>query len=130
LMPKSEAPLSSLAEMSMVTKCSAYCKNIVQSPIDTIDWSFSHLKSNPMESLPRQSFSFEVQLWTRYPSPAAVQSKKVSVQPYHRSNLSRVLNKVSVGNHVTVLQLVRGPSARLGSALGIYNPVEQTGLCV
>ena len=37
---------------------------------------------------------------------------------------------VSVGNHVTVLQLVRGNSARLGSALGRWNPVEQTGLCI
>jgi hypothetical protein len=37
---------------------------------------------------------------------------------------------MSVGNHVTVLQLVRGPSARLGSALGRWNPVEQTGLCI
>jgi hypothetical protein len=36
-----------------------------------------------------------------------------------------------VGNHVTVLQLVRGPtSAPLGSALGRWNPVEQTGLCI
>jgi hypothetical protein len=32
---------------------------------------------------------------------------------------------------VTVLQLVRGPtSARLRSALGRWNPVEQTGLCI
>jgi hypothetical protein len=39
--------------------------------------------------------------------------------------------QVSAGNHVTVLQLVRGPtSARLGSALGRWNPVEQTGLCI
>jgi hypothetical protein len=38
---------------------------------------------------------------------------------------------MSVGNHVTVLQLVRGPtSARLRSALGRWNPVEQTGLCI
>jgi hypothetical protein len=38
---------------------------------------------------------------------------------------------LSVGNHVTVLQLVRGPtSARLRSALGRWNPVEQTGLCI
>jgi hypothetical protein len=33
---------------------------------------------------------------------------------------------LSVGNHVTVLQLVRGPT----SALGRWNPVEQTGLCI
>jgi hypothetical protein len=39
--------------------------------------------------------------------------------------------RLSVGNHVSVLQLVRGPtSARLGSALGRWNPVEQTGLCI
>jgi hypothetical protein len=37
---------------------------------------------------------------------------------------------LSVGNHVTVLQLIRGSSARLGSALGRWNPVEQTGLCI
>jgi hypothetical protein len=38
---------------------------------------------------------------------------------------------LSVGNHVTVLQLVKGPtSARLRSALGRWNPVEQTGLCI
>jgi hypothetical protein len=38
---------------------------------------------------------------------------------------------LSVGDHVTVLQLVRGPtSARLRSALGRWNPVEQTGLCI
>jgi hypothetical protein len=39
--------------------------------------------------------------------------------------------ELSVGNHMTVLQLVRGPtSARLRSALGRWNPVEQTGLCI
>jgi hypothetical protein len=44
------------------------------------------------------------------------------------ATLSAIL---SVGNHVTVLQLVRGPtSARLRSALGRWNPVEQTGLCI
>jgi hypothetical protein len=38
---------------------------------------------------------------------------------------------MSVGNHVTVLQLVSGStSARLRSALGRWNPVEQTGLCI
>jgi hypothetical protein len=38
---------------------------------------------------------------------------------------------LSVGNHVTVIQLVRGStSARLRSALGRWNPVEQTGLCI
>ena len=37
---------------------------------------------------------------------------------------------LSVGNHVTVLHLVRGTSARLGSTLGRWNPVEQTGLCI
>jgi hypothetical protein len=38
---------------------------------------------------------------------------------------------MSVGNHVTVIQLVRGStSARLRSALGRWNPVEQTGLCI
>ena len=31
---------------------------------------------------------------------------------------------------MTVLQLVRGNSARLGSALGRWNHVEQTGLCI
>jgi len=46
---------------------------------------------------------------------------------------SRLGMLMSVGNHVTVLQLVRGPSARLGSALGRWNPVrvdQQTGLCI
>jgi len=28
------------------------------------------------------------------------------------------------------LQILRGPSARLGLALGRWNPVEQTGLCI
>jgi hypothetical protein len=37
---------------------------------------------------------------------------------------------MSVGNHVTVLQLVRGTSARLGSALGRWNLIEQTGLYI
>jgi hypothetical protein len=38
---------------------------------------------------------------------------------------------LSVRNHVTVIQLVRGPTlARLGSVLGRWNPIEQTGLCI
>ena len=47
------------------------------------------------------------------------------------ANLAWQLHEnLSVGNHVTVLQLVRGNSARLGSALGRWNPVEQTGLYI
>jgi hypothetical protein len=42
----------------------------------------------------------------------------------------RTTKTLSYGNHVTILQLLRGSSARLGSALGRGNPVEQTGLCI
>jgi len=51
---------------------------------------------------------------------------------FHRSPPKDIpwTKPLSVGNHVTVLQLVRGNSARLRSALGRWNPVEQTGLCI
>jgi hypothetical protein len=42
----------------------------------------------------------------------------------------RTTKTLPVGNHVTTLQPLRGSSARLGSALGRWNSVEQTGLCI